>query len=159
MGRLGTCVYGVTDNAPGPDGADGAEAGRTHLNHHHPEGAPMPTVRMYARIQGFPDAWQFIGAKTAAYRSVGNAFPPGMAKAVGIAIRDALGAARSRRRINAGHVGDIASGASWTPLQITRLRRSSKATLATSWTPENALEITETLFVQSTLASRVNNHT
>jgi DNA (cytosine-5)-methyltransferase 1 len=45
---------------------------------------------MVARIQGFPDDWAFSGRKTAAYRQVGNAFPPPVAKALGEAIRDAL---------------------------------------------------------------------
>lgn len=44
---------------------------------------PRLTVPMVARIQGFPDEWQFSGKKTAAYRQVGNAFPPPVAKAVG----------------------------------------------------------------------------
>ncbi len=47
---------------------------------------PRLTVRMVARIQGFPDDWQFSGKKTAAYRQVGNAFPPPVAKAVGRSI-------------------------------------------------------------------------
>ncbi len=58
-----------------------------------PEFAGMPrlTVRMVARIQGFPDDWQFFGRKTTAYRQVGNAFPPPVAKAVATNLRVALG--------------------------------------------------------------------
>lgn len=54
------------------------------------EGDPRLTVRMAARIQGFPDDWEFIGAKTHAYRQVGNAFPPPVAEAVGRQIVTAL---------------------------------------------------------------------
>ena len=50
---------------------------------------------MTARIQGFPDDWQFSGAKTNAYRQVGNAFPPPVARAVAAQIRLALQAARA----------------------------------------------------------------
>jgi DNA (cytosine-5)-methyltransferase 1 len=56
-------------------------------------GMPRLTVRMAARIQGFPDHWQFCGKKTAAYRQVGNAFPPPVAHAVGRQIIAALNAA------------------------------------------------------------------
>lgn len=45
-------------------------------------GLPRLTLRMVARLQGFPDSWQFYGGKTTAYRQVGNAFPPPVAKAV-----------------------------------------------------------------------------
>jgi DNA (cytosine-5)-methyltransferase 1 len=51
---------------------------------------PKLTTRMVARVQGFPDTWAFSGRKTAAYRQVGNAFPPPVARALGEAIRDAL---------------------------------------------------------------------
>jgi DNA (cytosine-5)-methyltransferase 1 len=54
------------------------------------DGNPKLTVPMVARIQGFPDEWQFYGGKTAAYRQVGNAFPPPVAAAVGKAILSAL---------------------------------------------------------------------
>jgi DNA (cytosine-5)-methyltransferase 1 len=45
---------------------------------------------MVARLQGFPDVWEFTGAKTNAYRQVGNAFPPPVAQAFGEAIAAAL---------------------------------------------------------------------
>jgi DNA (cytosine-5)-methyltransferase 1 len=48
------------------------------------------TLNMVARIQGFPDQWEFVGGKTAQYRQIGNAFPPPVASRVGLAIRNAL---------------------------------------------------------------------
>ncbi len=53
-------------------------------------GMPRLTVRMVARLQGFPDSWQFYGRKTTAYRQVGNAFPPPVAAAVARNLRIAL---------------------------------------------------------------------
>ncbi len=52
------------------------------------EGMPRLTCRMVARIQGFPDEWQFTGSKTAQYRQIGNAFPPPVAKAIGEKIKE-----------------------------------------------------------------------
>lgn len=57
-------------------------------------GMPRLTVRMVARLQGFPDDWQFAGRKTAAYRQVGNAFPPPVACAVAQNIKAAITARR-----------------------------------------------------------------
>ena len=54
------------------------------------DGLPRLTLRMAARVQGFPDSWAFSGKKTAAYRQVGNAFPPPVAFAVARSIRGAL---------------------------------------------------------------------
>jgi DNA (cytosine-5)-methyltransferase 1 len=53
-------------------------------------GAPKLTVQMAALVQGFPPAWKITGKKTPAYRQIGNAFPPPVAKAVGSAIRSAI---------------------------------------------------------------------
>jgi DNA (cytosine-5)-methyltransferase 1 len=50
---------------------------------------------MVARIQGFPDDWHFTGRKTNAYRQVGNAFPPPVARAVAERVCTAL----SKRRL------------------------------------------------------------
>ena len=61
------------------------------------DGAPRLTVRMAAAIQGFPADWHFVGAKTNAYRQVGNAFPPPVAQAVGEQLASALRAANLQR--------------------------------------------------------------
>lgn len=54
------------------------------------DGMPKLTPRMIARIQGFPDTWDFGKKKTAACRMIGNAFPPPVACAVGKEIRRVL---------------------------------------------------------------------
>lgn len=78
--RLGVDGLGLADHgvAPGPD---------------WPTDKPFKiNVRMAARIQGFPDTWKIdeVLRKTNAYKTIGNAFPPPVARAMGIAIRDAI---------------------------------------------------------------------
>jgi DNA (cytosine-5)-methyltransferase 1 len=73
---LGVDGKGVA-NAPPPE-----DAPVDHL--------PRLTNEMVARIQGFPEKWNFCGAKTSQYRQIGNAFPPPVAKALGMAIIDSL---------------------------------------------------------------------
>ena len=82
---LGVNGLGVAYEPPGPD----------YPLHQ----LPKLTTRMVARIQGFPDSWEFSGRKTAAYRQVGNAFPPPVVRALGEAIRRALEAARPARML------------------------------------------------------------
>jgi len=79
--KLGVDGMGVADAPPGA---------RFPLH-----GIPRLTVRMAATIQGFPESWKIEGKKTAAYRQVGNAFPPPVAEALGNAVRRALLGLRS----------------------------------------------------------------
>lgn len=72
--RLGVDGLGLADEPPPRDHA----------------GLPRLTVAMAAVLQGFPANWPFKGGKTAAYRQVGNAFPPPVAEAVGRSIAAAL---------------------------------------------------------------------
>jgi DNA (cytosine-5)-methyltransferase 1 len=74
--QLGVDGLGIADGIPGPDFPAGQ--------------LPKLTVRMVARLQGFPDSWVIAGRKTAAYRQVGNAFPPPVARSLGMAIAAAL---------------------------------------------------------------------
>jgi DNA (cytosine-5)-methyltransferase 1 len=73
--ELGVDGIGLANEAPGPGF----------------QGSPRLTVQMAALIQGFPPEWEFVGGKTAAYRQVGNAFPPPVARAVAERIRETLG--------------------------------------------------------------------
>ncbi|WP_353496510.1 DNA cytosine methyltransferase [Vibrio chaetopteri] len=49
----------------------------------HPIETRPLQVREYARIQTFPDNWEFKGSKNAAYKQIGNAVPVNMSKALG----------------------------------------------------------------------------
>ena len=72
--ELGVDGLGVANDAPAP-GFDGM---------------PKLTKEMIALIQGFPPEWGFGKKKTAACRMIGNAFPPPVARAVGIEIKRCL---------------------------------------------------------------------
>jgi hypothetical protein len=54
------------------------------------EGIPCLTLPMLARLQDFPADWKFSGARQAQFRQMANAFPPRMARVVGLAILRAL---------------------------------------------------------------------
>ncbi len=56
----------------------------------HPEETRPFTVREYARIQTFPDNWDFAGPMTSQYRQIGNAVPVNLAEEVGYTLVKAL---------------------------------------------------------------------
>lgn len=58
----------------------------------HPEETRPFTVREYARIQTFPDDWEFIGGIGSKYKQIGNAVPVNFAYHLGRSIINALSA-------------------------------------------------------------------
>jgi DNA (cytosine-5)-methyltransferase 1 len=76
--ELGVDGIAIADAAPAAD-AD-------------PALTPRLTCEMVIRLQGWQDewGWRFSGGKTARYRQIGNAFPPPVAEAIGMALRRAL---------------------------------------------------------------------
>ncbi|HHU74750.1 MAG TPA: DNA (cytosine-5-)-methyltransferase [Clostridiales bacterium] len=52
----------------------------------HPDETRPFTVREYARIQSFPDEWEFAGSMGQQYKQIGNAVPVELAKAIGLSI-------------------------------------------------------------------------
>lgn len=56
----------------------------------HPEETRPLTVREYARVQTFPDDWNFSGSLTSQYKQIGNAVPVNLSFAVGRALVNLL---------------------------------------------------------------------
>lgn len=56
----------------------------------HPDEVRPFSVRENARIQSFPDEWEFVGAVSSKYKQIGNAVPVKFAKAIGLSIIDTL---------------------------------------------------------------------
>jgi len=52
----------------------------------HPDETRPFTIREYARIQTFPDDWEFAGSVSQQYKQIGNAVPVNFAKEVGLAV-------------------------------------------------------------------------
>lgn len=56
----------------------------------HPKESRPLTVRESARIQTFPDSWEFQGAKGQQYKQIGNAVPVNLGYVLGLSIVDFL---------------------------------------------------------------------
>ncbi|MDA3880092.1 MAG: DNA (cytosine-5-)-methyltransferase [Prolixibacteraceae bacterium] len=52
----------------------------------HPDETRPFTIREYARIQTFPDSWEFIGPIAQQYKQIGNAVPVNLGQEIGYAI-------------------------------------------------------------------------
>ena len=51
-----------------------------HRNYFHYKDNRIPTARESARLQSFPDSFEFLGTKSSQYKQIGNAVPPLLAK-------------------------------------------------------------------------------
>lgn len=63
--------------------------GLRHI-HPDPEQARSITVREAARLQGFPDDFEFCGSRGDKYKMIGNAVPPAFARIVADALKELL---------------------------------------------------------------------
>lgn len=80
----------------------------------HPTETRPLSVREYARIQTFPDDWQFAGTLSAQYKQIGNAVPVNLAWAVGRSVM------RLMNQIERIERGDYQPGYMHMPSAITR---------------------------------------
>ncbi|MGQ4414664.1 DNA cytosine methyltransferase [Streptomyces sp. SAS_269] len=80
--RMGVNAGSLGDQAPGPDFVWNPSLG--------PAGMVKITNVQAARLQSFPDEWQFAGGKTLSYRQIGHASPPPVGRALGLSISAAL---------------------------------------------------------------------
>jgi DNA (cytosine-5)-methyltransferase 1 len=56
----------------------------------HPTECRPLSVKEYARLQQFPDSWEFSGSLSQQYTQIGNAVPIGLGKAIGQAIQKVI---------------------------------------------------------------------
>ena len=97
-GRYGRLDYsGTFPTAVTSPSAGGMPGWQLHPEHHR-----LLTIREMARVQGFPDTYTFVGSIAERYRQVGNAVPPPLGRALGLAIRAALALRPPQARVGQG---------------------------------------------------------
>lgn len=64
----------------------------------HPDETRPFTVREYARIQTFPDGWDFCGGMGEKYKQIGNAVPVELARRLGVELSKAVKAYREKEQ-------------------------------------------------------------
>ncbi len=77
----------------------------------HPSETRPLTIREYARIQTFPDAWEFCGSNTSVYKQIGNAVPVnlgyGIARSLVKLLNDIEGADMTKQVPKMNEIGQV----------------------------------------------------
>jgi DNA (cytosine-5)-methyltransferase 1 len=103
----------------------------------HPDELRPLSIREYARLQQFPDAWVFAGGPAQRYVQIGNAVPVGLGRVIGESLRKTM---RRRRKETAGvilcarpELLDQLSRRPTTVLNPPRMRRHKGVAAAKRW--------------------------
>ena len=84
-------VYGRLDPAGQAPTITGGFDSFSRGRYGHPFADRPLTPREAARLQGFPDDFEFVGTRHDVRTQIGNAVPPPLAEAIGRSIKDSLG--------------------------------------------------------------------
>ncbi|WP_296104697.1 DNA cytosine methyltransferase [uncultured Agrobacterium sp.] len=83
--------------------------GYSHIHYDSRQARPI-SVREAARLQSFPDGFRFAGTMNPAFRQIGNAVPPLLAKAVATALRGQLFGEDVDTNADAGELRAVEAG-------------------------------------------------
>lgn len=78
----------------------------------HPDCNRPLTIREAARIQTFPDSFQFCGNASQKIKQIGNAIPPMLAKTIGLYVQDTYGFEKESENIEGELLGFVLTKAS-----------------------------------------------
>lgn len=78
--------------------------GYSHIHYDSDQARPI-SVREAARLQSFPDGFRFCGTMNPAFRQIGNAVPPLLAKQIALTVKQQLLARTERRDTATGTTG------------------------------------------------------